>query len=103
MIQTRVLAAALVLALVACGGVPRKKTPLTILTVTLHAGTEGQPYSETLTASGGVAPYTWKVAGGTLPSGLQLNSETGEISGTVRPGIEIREWTFTVAVFDSSR
>lgn len=33
-------------------------------------------------ASGGTSPYTYSVASGTMPSGVSLNSSTGEISGT---------------------
>jgi hypothetical protein len=45
-------------------------------------GTVLSAFSQTLTASGGTSPYTWSVTSGTLPSGLQLNSATGVISGT---------------------
>ncbi len=33
-------------------------------------------------ATGGVGPYTWSIASGSLPGGLNLNSATGAISGT---------------------
>lgn len=36
----------------------------------------------TLFASGGVAPYTWSVLYGSLPTGLTLDSVTGVVSGT---------------------
>ena len=49
---------------------------------TLPSGTVGDPYSQTVTASGGTAPYTYSVSSGTLPPGLSLNSATGDISGT---------------------
>ena len=38
-------------------------------------------YTTTLAASGGIAPYTWSLAGGALPPGLTLSS-TGVITGT---------------------
>lgn len=49
---------------------------------TLSAAYVGVPYSRTLTASGGVAPYVWSLAtmSGPLPSGLSLNS-SGTVSG----------------------
>ncbi len=33
-------------------------------------------------AMGGVGPYTWSIASGSLPGGLSLNSATGAITGT---------------------
>jgi hypothetical protein len=39
-------------------------------------------YSQTVTASGGTAPYTYTVSAGSLPVGLSLNSSTGAITGT---------------------
>ncbi len=56
--------------------------PLTITTTSLAAGTVGQSYSQTLSASGGQTPYTWSVASGSLPPGLSLNSATGAVTGT---------------------
>ncbi|HWD07453.1 MAG TPA: Ig-like domain repeat protein, partial [Actinomycetota bacterium] len=49
---------------------------------TLPGGTVGQPYTATLAAAGGVAPYRWSFAGWSLPAGLALNPSTGVISGT---------------------
>jgi hypothetical protein len=59
----------------------------------LPSGTPGTPYTATLSATGGVAPYTWCVveannggcdngAGGALPAGLTIDASTGVISGT---------------------
>ena len=42
----------------------------------------GKPYTQTHTASGGTAPYTWAVIGGALPAGLSLAAGTGIVSGT---------------------
>ena len=39
-------------------------------------------YSSSLSLVGGVSPFTWSVATGSLPAGLSLNSSTGVISGT---------------------
>jgi hypothetical protein len=58
-----------------------KAGPLTITTKALSAGIVGTPYSVTLSASGGSAPYTWKIIG-SLPAGLTLTERTGVISGT---------------------
>jgi hypothetical protein len=56
--------------------------PLAITTASLSDGKVGVAYFATLTASGGMAPLTWDVSGGSLPAGLFLNAATGEISGT---------------------
>jgi peptidoglycan-N-acetylglucosamine deacetylase len=42
----------------------------------------GTPYSATVGATGGLAPYAWSISQGSLPQGLSLNSATGVISGT---------------------
>ncbi|HWC97775.1 MAG TPA: putative Ig domain-containing protein [Candidatus Sulfopaludibacter sp.] len=55
-------------------------TPLRITTASLPNATGLQPYSATLTATGGSPAYSWSVSG--LPAGLTYNSSTGAISGT---------------------
>ncbi|MDR7224981.1 IPT/TIG domain-containing protein [Aminobacter aminovorans] len=52
---------------------------------TLSDGVVGQTYSQTLTASGGVAPYSITLQSGTLPAGLTL-SAGGTLSGTPTQG-----------------
>lgn len=47
-----------------------------------HGATRGVPYSSTLRAIGGTAPYTWTLIAGSLPAGLTLNPNTGLIAGT---------------------
>ena len=47
----------------------------------LPSGTIHQPYAATLTASGGTAPYTFSVTGGTLPNGVSLGA-AGSLNGT---------------------
>jgi hypothetical protein len=44
--------------------------------------TVGTSYSSALSATGGVTPYTWAVATGTLPGGLTLNTSSGLVAGT---------------------
>ncbi|MFM8310415.1 MAG: S8 family serine peptidase [Ilumatobacteraceae bacterium] len=55
--------------------------PVAVATSSLPNGTVGQPYSTTLTATGGSGTYGWSVSAGTLPAGLSLSS-AGVLSGT---------------------
>ncbi|MGA2961767.1 MAG: putative Ig domain-containing protein [Candidatus Korobacteraceae bacterium] len=55
--------------------------PLAITSASLAAATAGTAFSATLTACGGTQPYTWTLASGQLPSGMNL-SAAGVISGT---------------------
>ena len=72
---------------------------LTINTTALTTGVTGAAYSQTLSASGGVSPYTsWALTAGTLPGGLSLSSG-GAISGTpTAAGTSV----FTVELTDSA-
>lgn len=71
---------------------------LVITTSSLSQGEQGNGYSEELAASGGVAPYTWSISGGTPPPGIILNSNgnfTGLPSAT-------GTFDFAVTVADST-
>ena len=89
-----------------CGGIESGFVTLTvgappalsITTTTLPNGADGQSYSTILAATGGLAPYTWSIASGSLPAGLSLSASTGAISGTPsEPGTA----NFVVQVADS--
>lgn len=64
----------------------------------LVGGIMGRPYSQTLWASGGVAPYSWTISAGALPPGLSLDS-LGVISGTPSAGTNA---IFTVQVMGNN-
>jgi hypothetical protein len=55
--------------------------PLQSVTPPLPPGDVAVGYTASLVASGGVAPYTWSITSGQLPSGLKLNSANGTITG----------------------
>jgi hypothetical protein len=60
---------------------PNQSSPLQITTGNLTA-TVGVAFSQTLTASGGTAPYSFALTSGTLPAGLTFTAATATISGT---------------------
>lgn len=70
---------------------------LGITNTTLPSGTSGTAYSQQLQATGGRAPYTWSLAGGSVPSGLSLGS-SGTISGTPTTA---GDYNFTARVTDA--
>src|SRR5437879_5170197 len=71
-----------------CGGGESSAPPppnLSISTASLADGMVMFPYSQTIQATGGVAPFTWNVSSGSLPHNLVVeNSSTSSavISGT---------------------
>ena len=72
---------------------------LAITTNSLPAANIGVSYTTTITATGGVSPYTFAVTTGSLPAGLTLNSTTGALSGTPAAA---GSFTFTVTITDSA-
>jgi hypothetical protein len=73
--------------------------PLAITTTSLPNGIVGNFYAATLTATGGLLPYTWSMVRGQLPLGLQLDPATGTIFGTPAIG---GNFSIMVQVADSS-
>ena len=72
---------------------------LVITTPSLPDGILGVPYSTNLTASGGTLPYHWALINGSLPSGLNLNTNSGAITGT---STTTGTFNFTVQASDAS-
>jgi large repetitive protein len=70
---------------------------LAITTTSLPDGQVGLQYNDALAASGGVGPYAWSVAGGSLPPGLTLGTN-GTIGGSPTAG---GTFSVMVAVTDS--
>jgi hypothetical protein len=71
---------------------------LSLAPATLPNPVVGVAYSQTLSASGGTAPYSHAVTAGSLPTGLTLSSG-GTLSGTTRVA---GTFNFTVQSTDSS-
>ncbi|YCQ11259.1 putative Ig domain-containing protein [Ralstonia sp. SA306] len=72
---------------------------ITVSPTTLSAATVGAAYSQTATASGGAAPYSYALTAGALPAGLSMNSSTGAITGTPTAG---GTFNFTVTATDAN-
>ncbi|MFO1394416.1 MAG: putative Ig domain-containing protein [Steroidobacteraceae bacterium] len=70
---------------------------VSVAPATLPNGRQNVAYSQTITASGGAAPYTYTLTVGALPAGLSLTSG-GAISGT--PSVN-GAFTFTIKATDS--
>jgi hypothetical protein len=66
----------------------------------LPGGQTGLTYSATLTATGGVSPYSWSLTSGSLPTGLTLNASNGAITGT--PSASVASTPLSLKVTDSS-
>jgi phospholipase C len=85
---------------VGCGGLGgRVIQPLQITTGSLTPGEQDKPYAQTLTVTGGVAPYNWSVSTGTLPPGVTMNAN-GNLSGTPTA---VGTFSFAVTVTDANR
>lgn len=72
---------------------------ITLTPAALPSAAVGNPYNQTIIASGGVAPYTFAVSAGALPTGLTLNPTTGVISGTP---ITTGFFSFTISARDAN-
>jgi len=54
---------------------------ITVSPPTLPSGVVGAAYNQTVSATGGIGPYTYAVTSGALPPNLALNAGTGAITG----------------------
>jgi para-nitrobenzyl esterase len=86
-----------------CGGGSTPPQGPSIVTTSLPDGTIGSSYSQTIQATGGVAPFTWSVSSGALPHSLALPGSAGNsvtISGT--PDQVESSVAFTIQVADAN-
>ncbi len=72
--------------------------PVTVSPGSLPGGTVGASYSQTITATGGVSPYSFVVTAGALPAGVTLTTG-GVLSGTPTAS---GAFNFTVTATDAS-
>jgi len=72
--------------------------PLSMAAQPGESGVAGRAYRLQLEAKGGTAPYRWRVVTGKLPPGLELNSNSGLISGSPASAGEFR---FSIQLSDS--
>src|SRR6185437_12054771 len=78
---------------------PSPSSALKITTTSLLAGAVGQGYSTAMQATGGTPGYSWSVASGNFPPGLQFDSTSGAIGGV--PTVA-GQYTFVAQVSDSA-
>jgi hypothetical protein len=87
--------------------VPLKSVPVASVVIakpsipatTLRTATAGIAYAATVPVTGGTGPFTWSVAGGSVPPGLSLNASTGQLTGTPTA---VGTYTFTAHVKDAN-
>jgi large repetitive protein len=80
------------------GTITNDDVPVTVSPASLPNGTVATAYSQTITASGGTAPYGFAVTAGSLPAGLTLSSG-GTLAGTPTAG---GTFNFTVTATDAA-
>jgi len=80
-------------------GNPCTGVTITLSPTSLPSGTQGQSYSQQVTATGGTEPYQYAITAGSLPPGLTLDVSTGVISGVpTTPGA----YLFVVTATDTN-
>lgn len=88
----------------ACGSpstVHNMQAPSSALNISgsLPQGAVGASYKAALTVTGGTSPYTFSIASGQLPNGVQLANNSGTFSGTPTAS---GNFNFAVSVSDAS-
>lgn len=61
----------------------------------VRKGVEGTAWGADFDVTGSIAPFTWTVSDGKLPTGVMLNGSTGELSGTAT---EQGDYSFEITV-----
>ncbi|MFC3551316.1 putative Ig domain-containing protein, partial [Lysobacter cavernae] len=75
-------------------------TPIIVVDpASLSNATVGAAYNQTVSASGGTAPYAFAISAGALPAGLMLDANSGAITGTPTAA---GSFNFTVRATDAS-
>ena len=69
-----------------------------ISTISIPDGVVGTDYDQVFAAIGGTGTYTWSASGGSLPDGLTLDADYGELYGTPKTAGTFK---FTVQVKDT--
>jgi hypothetical protein len=75
--------------------------PISLLTTSLPAAFHTKEYDYSMKASGGIPPYSWSIAGGSLPEGLDL-SDSGDISGTAPVVADNTTSNFEIRISDDA-
>ena len=73
---------------------------ISISPAAVPSATVAVAYSQTLSASGGTAPYGFAITAGSLPAGLSIDPSTGALAGTPTAA---GTFNFTVTATDSRR
>src|SRR4029077_11922221 len=79
--------------------VPALVTTQAVPSTTLTVGSPATPFTP-VTASGGTGTLSFALSGGTLPTGLNFSTSTGQVTGT--PLTPLALTTFTVTVTDQT-
>jgi hypothetical protein len=74
-------------------------SPLSITTLSLPQADASVPYTASLAATGGMAPYQWSFTNGSLPPGIELQGSSGVVAGTT---IATGSFALTAKVTDAA-